>query len=190
MSRGEATRAELVRVARERFAERGYAAVGTEEIVRAARVTRGALYHHFTDKRDLFRAVHEQLEAGLVESIAARIGSIEDPLELIATGLRLFLDDCTEPAFMRIALTDAPGVLGWEQWREIDARYGMGLVVAALQNAMDAGALRRQPVRPLAHLVLGALGEAAFMIANSADPEQARREVEPPLMGLLDGMRA
>ena len=189
MSRGEVTRAELVRVARELFAERGYAAVGTEEIVRTARVTRGALYHHFADKKDLFRAVHEELEAGLVADIAQRIQGIEDAEELIQAGLRTFLDLCTDPAFMRISLLEAPGVLGWEEWRAIDARYGMGLVVASLEGAMEAGVLRRQPVRPLAHIVLAALGEAAFLIANSDDPERARHEVEPPLLGLLDGMR-
>src|SRR5215210_4289609 len=86
--RGDATREALLRVGRRLFAERGFAGVGTEEIVAETGVTRGALYHHFADKRDLFRAVHEQLEAELVESIAARIGSIEDPLELITTGLR------------------------------------------------------------------------------------------------------
>src|SRR4051812_23105210 len=108
MSRAETTRAELVRVARGLFAERGYADVGTEEIVRAARVTRGALYHHFTDKRDLFRAVHEQVESELVESIGRRIGAVEDPGELLVTGVRVFLDECVDPAFMRISLLDAP----------------------------------------------------------------------------------
>src|SRR5688572_15051877 len=122
MSRGEATRAELIRAARALFAERGYAGVGTEEIVAGAAVTRGALYHHFSDKRDLFRAVHEELEQELVASIGDRIAGIEDPWELIVTGVRAFLDACTDPALRRIALLDAPAVLGWEEWREIDAR--------------------------------------------------------------------
>lgn len=186
----EATRGALMRAARELFAERGYAAVGTEEIVRRAKVTRGALYHHFEDKRDLFRAVHEQLERELVESIGDRIAGIEDPWELLVTGVRAFLDACTEPALMRIALLDAPGVLGWEEWREIDARYGMGLVTFGLENAINAGVLRRVEVRPVAHLILGALGEAAFMIANARDPRAARREVEGPLLSLLEGLRA
>jgi len=190
MPRGEVTRAELMRVGRELFTARGYSGVGTEEIVRAASVTRGALYHHFEDKRDLFRAVHEEVEAGLVESIARRIGQVEDPWELLVTGARIFLDECADPAFMQIALLDAPSVLGWREWREIDARYGMGLVVASLENAMAAGVLRRQEVRPLAHLVLAALGEAAFLIANSTDADAARREVEPPLIALLEGLRA
>src|SRR5215212_7250984 len=139
MSRGEATRDALVRAGCELFAERGYAAVGTEEIVARAGVTRGALYHHFVDKRDLFRAVHEQLEQALVADIGARIGGIEDPWKLMETGVRAFLDACTDPAVMRIALLDAPAVLGWAEWREIDAGYGLGLVSFGLQNAMGRG---------------------------------------------------
>jgi AcrR family transcriptional regulator len=186
--RGEATRTTLMRVAHELFAERGYAAVGTEEIVRRADVTRGALYHHFADKKDLFRAVHEELERSLVESIGNDIEGIEDPIELLETGVRAFLDACTDPALMQISLLDAPAVLGWEEWREIDARYGMGLVTFGLQNAMDAGRLRSQDVKPLAHLLLGAMGEAAMLIANAEDPNQARAEVEEPLLALLRGL--
>ncbi|MGH2846194.1 MAG: TetR/AcrR family transcriptional regulator [Thermoleophilaceae bacterium] len=189
MSRGESTRTELLRAARALFAERGFAQVGTEEIVAAAHVTRGALYHHFADKRDLFRAVHEQLEQELVASIGGRLAGIEDPWELIATGVRAFLDACRDPALSRIALIDAPVVLGWEEWREIDARYGLGLVGLALRNAMDRGLFREQPVRPLSHLAIGAMTEAALVIANAQDPEAARREVEPPLLALLGGLR-
>jgi AcrR family transcriptional regulator len=190
MSRGDSTRSELLRVARELFAARGYSGVGTEEIVRAAQVTRGALYHHFSDKQDLFRAVHEQLEAEIVERIAGRIATIEDPWELLVDGVGAFLDECADPAFMQIALTDAPSVLGWREWREIDARYAMGLVTGGLQGAMDAGVLRAQPVTPLAHLMLGALGEAAFLLANADDVQSARREVEPALIAVIEGLRA
>ena len=183
-----ATRAELLGVARRLFAEHGYSAVGTEEIVRAARVTRGALYHHFRDKRDLFREVHESLERDLVERVGAEMAGVEDPIELLERGLGAFLDACTEPAMIRIALIDAPTVLGWEQWREIDAKYGLGIVTSGLLNAMDSGAMPRQDVRPLAHILLGALGEAAMLIANADDPIAARREVEGPLLALLAGL--
>lgn len=179
-------------VARELFAERGYAAVGTEEIVQRARVTRGALYHHFRDKKDLFRAVVEQVEAELAGEIGGRLAGApaEDPSALLAVGVRAFLEHCMDPAFARIALVDAPSVLGWEEWREMDERYGLGLVIAGLQGAMAAGALRDRPVRPLAHLILGALGEAGMLIANADDPRAARAEVEPPLLALLEGLRA
>jgi AcrR family transcriptional regulator len=151
-------------------------------------VTRGALYHHFADKRDLFRAVHEELEQGLVADIGERIAGIDDPWELMVTGVRAFLDACTDPAVMRIALLDAPAVLGWAQWREIDARYGLGLVTFGLQNAMDREVLAPRPVRPLAHLLMGAMAEAAMVIANAADPVAARDEVEAPLLALLEGL--
>jgi AcrR family transcriptional regulator len=189
ISRGDATRAELTRAARELFAERGYAGVGTEEIVARAGVTRGALYHHFEDKKDLFRAVHEELEQGLVAEIGERIGDIENPWESLLAGVRAFLDRCTQPAVIRIALLDAPAVLGWEEWREIDARYGLGLVSAGLQNAMDRGVFAPREVRPLAHLLMGAMTEAAMVIANAPDHGAARREVEPPLLALLAGLR-
>jgi AcrR family transcriptional regulator len=185
----EATRAALLRVARELFAERGYAAVGTEEIVARAGVTRGALYHHFEDKRDLFRAVHEGLEAELVASIGAQVEGIEDPWELLVTGTRAFLDACSDDALRQISLLDAPAVLGWEEWREISARHSAGLVSFALGNAMERGVLRRQEVAPLAQLLQGAMAEAAMIIANAPDQEQARRDVEPAVLGLLEGLR-
>jgi AcrR family transcriptional regulator len=189
MSRGDATRDALLRAGHELFAERGFGDVGTEEIVARAGVTRGALYHHFEDKRDLFRAVHEQLEQELVAGIGERIAGIADPWELVVTGVGAFLDRCTDPAVIRIALLDAPAVLGWAQWREIDARYGLGLVTFGLQNAMDRGVFASQPVRPLAHLLMGAMAEAALVIANADRPAAARDEVEPPLLALLEGLR-
>jgi AcrR family transcriptional regulator len=187
--KAEATRARLLRVSRDLFAKRGYADVGTEEIVRRAKVTRGALYHHFRDKQDLFRAVHEQLEAELVESLGARIAGIEDAGEMLATGLRSFLDACTDPALAQISLLDAPSVLGWAEWREVDARYGMGLVRLGLEAAMEQGVMPRQDPEPLAHLLLAALGEAALLIAHADDPQAARREVEAPLMAVLEGLQ-
>jgi AcrR family transcriptional regulator len=189
--RSETTRAELLRVARELFAERGYAAVGTEEIVKRAQVTRGALYHHFDGKKDLFRAVHMQGEEELTNTIAAQLQQAgPDPYAVLLAGLRTFLDACTDPTVARIALIDAPSVLGWQEWREIDERYGLGLVTLGLQAAMDAGALQPQPVKPIAHLLLGALGEAGMVIANANDRDAARAEVEPALVSLLEGLRA
>lgn len=185
----EATRARLLRVSRELFAKRGYSAVATEEVVRRAKVTRGALYHHFRDKKDLFRAVHEQLEGELVESIGKEISGIQDARELLRTGVRSFLDACTDPALAQISLLDAPSVLGWAEWREVDARYGMGLVRLGLEAAMEQDVVERQDPEPLAHLMLAALGEAALLIANADDPKAARLEVERPLMALLDGLQ-
>jgi AcrR family transcriptional regulator len=120
--RTEATRAQLLGAARALFSERGYSAVGTEEIVARAGVTRGALYHHFADKKDLFRAVHEQIEQELVASIGAKMGAVDDPWELMLTGTRAFLDACLDPAIIRISLLDAPVVLGWQEWSPLGSR--------------------------------------------------------------------
>jgi AcrR family transcriptional regulator len=193
--RAEATRAQLLAVATELFASRGYAAVGTEDVVREAGLTRGALYHHFADKRELFAAVHERVEQDTVAAIGSRMAAAAesgaiDPVELLIIGMRSFLDACMEPAVLRITLLDAPTVLGWARWREVDERYGLGLVINGLEYAMATGALRRQEPRPLAHLLLAAIGEAAQLIAHAEHPEQARAEVEPAMLSMLDGLRA
>jgi AcrR family transcriptional regulator len=185
-----ATREALVQAALELFAKRGYREVGTEEIVSRAQVTRGALYHHFRDKRDLFRAAHERVEKRLAERIANEIAGIDDPWELLIGGLRSFLDACEEPAVKQIALIDAPSVLGWTEWREVDARYGLGLMRVALTAAMDAGVLRRTAVEPLSHLLLASLAEAGLVIADANDPDTARRQVEAAMTEMLEGLRA
>ena len=190
VERSAATRGALIAVARRLFTERGYVEVATEEIVREANVTRGALYHHFSDKRDLFRAVHEQVEEDMVGAITEAIAGIEDPVDLLVAANRRFLDLCTDPNWTRIPLIDAPSVLGWTEWRATDMRHGLGLATMALTTAMDSGALRPAAVRPLAHLLLAAMSEAGLMIAQADDPEAERAEVEPTLVALIDGLRA
>ena len=187
--RSDETRAALIAAARELFADPGYYNVGTEEIVKKARVTRGALYHHFEDKKDLFRAVHEANEERLVMAIAATVEGITDPIELLTQGVRSFLDACGDPALSRISLIDAPGVLGWEEWREIDARYGLGLVTAVLQAAMDGGVIAPLPITTVGHLMLAAMGEAAIMMVLSDDPKKARAEAEEALLALIHGLK-
>lgn len=186
----EATRTALIATARELFAVRGFAAVGTEEIVRATGVTRGALYHHFAGKRELFEAVYEEVERQLVERIAASaISSAGDPLQALHAGAQAFLDACEDPAVRRIALVDAPSVLGWEQWREIGLRYGFGLVQGTVQAAMDAGLIDPQPVVPLAHLLLGAIDEGAMLIARADDGGETRAQVGASVTRFLDALR-
>src|SRR3954454_3010188 len=189
-SEAQATRDALIRGALELFTERGYAEVGTEEIVARAKVTRGALYHHFADKRDLFRAVFERVEGDLMERIGATMEVAEDPWGLMVAGMRAFLDACEEPAVKQISLSDAPAVLGWEEWREIDNRHGLGLTRAALQGAVDSGSIRPIAVEPMAHLFVAALSEAAFVIAHAAQPRKARAEVEEALVQLVEGLRS
>jgi AcrR family transcriptional regulator len=188
--RSRVTREKLVAAARALFAARGYAAVGTEEIVRAAGVTRGALYHQFRDgKEQLFEAVFEVVEAETTQRIAevALIGAA-DPVAALRGGARAFLEICAEPEVERIALLDAPAVLGWARWREIGFQHGLGLVAATLQAGMDAGAIAPAPVTPLAHLLLGALDEGALYVARADDAATARAEVEGVIDRLIGGL--
>ena len=189
--RRAATRAALVGAARPLFAERGYAAVGTEEIVRAAGVTRGALYHHFGGKEALFLAVFEQVEEELLEQIGERVAAsgATDPLAALRAGLDEMLALAADPGLAQITLLDAPAVLGWEQWREVGWRYGMGLTEAVLQAAVEAGEIRDQPLRPLAHVLLGALDEAALYVARAEDQKTAQAQMTAVLEALLQGLR-
>jgi AcrR family transcriptional regulator len=188
-AQSEATRAKLVKVARRLFAKNGYAAVGTEEIVKKAGVTRGALYHQFDDKKDLFLAVFDQVEGEVAQNIAQRALAASGPLDALRVGARLWLDACLDPEVRRIVLIDAPSVLGFEEWREVLTRHGLGLLAAALQAAMDAGAIERQPLMPLAHLITGALDAAALYVAEADDPVAARKEMDPVLERLVETLQ-
>src|SRR5215212_6489289 len=188
--RSEATQAALVATARRLFAERGYAGVGTEEIVSAAGVTRGALYHHYEGKAGLFGAVFEQIEAELAERFANEALSKSDPWDAMVAGLELFLDVCREPEVRQIALLDAPSVLGWTAWREIESRYSLGLIQLGLRNLMEAGVTEPQPIDPLAHAILGMLAEAGLYVAGADDADAAREEMGQVLRGMLEGLRA
>jgi AcrR family transcriptional regulator len=185
----EQTRAALLEAARGLFSGRGYAAVSTEEIVQTAGVTRGALYHHFKDKLDLFTAVVEGVEQEILERVAAAAIAETDPWEQQRVAVGAFLDVCLDPAVQRIVLTDAPSVLGLNAWREIEARYGLALVRAGLQLVMEAGLIEEQPIEPLAHMLLGAMAEGGLLIARADDPAAARREVGDSLDRILRGLR-
>ena len=189
-SRSAATRAALVTAARPLFADKGYAAVGTDEVARAAGVTRGALYHQFAGKEDLFAAVFEQVESELVDGLGAGIAAADptDPVAMLRADIEGWLAACAEPEVHRIVLIDAPAALGWERWREIGQRYGVGLVEAAVQSLIDAGVLPEQPVRPLAHVLIGAIEEAALYAARADDRETATREVRAALVALVGGL--
>jgi AcrR family transcriptional regulator len=185
----DATRSTLLSVARGLFTEHGYATTSTNEIADRAGVTRGALYHHFAAKDDLFRAVFEQLEAEIAEQVARAALAGADPLEQLRLGCRAFLDACLDPAVQRIVLLEGPGVLGWDTWQEIEERYGYGLVATGVGAAISAGAFEQQPVEPLAHVLFGALAQAGLVVARADDPGAARTQMEAATDRLLDGLR-
>jgi AcrR family transcriptional regulator len=187
----EVTQAALLRAARELFAEHGYAGTATEEIVLRAGVTRGALYHQFRDKEDLFRAAYQQIEAEFTQKIAARIRSRiprgATAWQEFREGAQAYLDVALDRDVQRIALLDAPSVIGAGAGREV-GRFGLGLLRGGLQRCMDEGSIAQQPVEPLAHLLRAALTEAAMLIARSPDHTAMRTEAGAAVERLLGGL--
>jgi AcrR family transcriptional regulator len=188
--RSEATRAALIDAARPLFASSGFSAIGTEAIVRAAGVTRGAMYHQFADKTELFAAVFEAVEAEMTRRIDAVVSGSgdSDPIALMKLGAATWLDACAEPEVHRIVLIEAPAVLGWQRWRTISLRYGMGLVQSLVEFAISVGRIAAQPVEPLSHVLIGALDEAALYLAQAEDPARAREEVGAVIDHIVDSL--
>lgn len=182
----EDTRAALIEAALELFAKKGYPDTATEEIIILARVSRGAMYHHFRSKKDLFRAVLEKTEQEFIRRLAEARAPGATMWEQVGNGIQNFLDVCLEPAIQRIVMVDGPAVLGWSTWREIEARYGFGLLQKYLERAMEADEIERQPIQPLTHLLAGALNEAVMFIAHSDDPASTRKVVGESVARLLN----
>jgi AcrR family transcriptional regulator len=173
------TRAVLIAAARRLFGTEGFAEVGTERVAREAGMTRGALYHQFTDKADLFAAVLDQVEAEIAQRVLAAVAGFhpEDTAGMLLAGAEAWLDSSSEPDLQRIVLLDGPSVLGWDRWREICLRHTVGLIAALLQDGIHRGALAKQPVLALTHVLVGAVDEAALYIAQADDPAAARADI-------------
>ena len=181
--RSEATRGKLLAVARRLFRARGYAQTFIEDIAARAGVTKGAFYHHFPDKKAIFLAVFHETEQALMEASAAGACG-PDAWSRFRAGCRAFLEASMDPGVQRIILRDGPVVLGWEAWREIDARYSLGLIEGGLQQAMAEGRVSGS-LKPLAHLLFGALCEGAMMVSRAAKPRAALAEVRGQVDALL-----
>ncbi len=190
--RTAATRAVLTSAARKLFASKGFSEVSTQAIGDAAGVTRGALYHQFADKTELFAAVYEDVEAELVTGVATGIADAQPAgtIEAMRLGARLFLDLCAAPHVQQIVLIDAPSVLGWERWREVGVKYGLGVIEAMLTQGVADGSLPEQPVRASAHVLLAALDEAALYVSRADDPENAREEMYAVCDRIIAGFAA
>jgi AcrR family transcriptional regulator len=186
----EATRRALVSAGRALFGTRGYASVSVEAIARRARVTTGALYHHFGDKQDLFRAVFDRVNAELAERLVAASAQHTDLWSQLIVGCDTWLDACRNGEVRQIVLIDAPSVLGWEEWRQIDSPHGFALTVRGLRAAMDAGVLKRRSPEALAYLLYGALNEAGLALARAEDFDATRAEMHALIVELLGGLRA
>jgi AcrR family transcriptional regulator len=188
------TRAALLRAARELFAEKGYAGTGTEEIVARARVTRGALYHHFRDKPGLFRAVMQAVAGDLAQQLVAQqlTRATADPAgawDQLREGFQAFLDACTGSDFQRIVLIDGPAVLGHGAWSDLVEQHGLGLLQTWLQRAIDDGQIDPLPADPLARLLAALIAEASLCIAQAPDTPRARREAGTIVDRILSGLR-
>jgi AcrR family transcriptional regulator len=188
--RSAATRDALISAARKLWGQRGYAEVGTPEIAKEAGVTRGAMYHQFADKATLFRDVVEAVERDVMARMASMVASsgATTPADMIRAAVDAWLDVSGDPEVRQLILLDAPAVLGWAGFRDVAQRYSLGMTEGLLTEAIRAGQLVRQPVRPLATVMIGALDEAAMAIAMAEDPKRARREIRFVLRRLIDGM--
>ena len=190
------TRAALLRAARELFAEKGYAGTGTEEVVARARVTRGALYHHFGDKPGLFRAVMEAVAGELAQQLvtqelAHQASDTNAAWDQLRDGVQAFLGACTRSSdFQRIVLIDGPAVLGPGAWSDLVEQHGLGLLRTWLQLAIDDHQIDPLPAEPLARLLAALIGEASLYIGQAADPARARRETGATIDRILTGLRS
>ncbi|MEB4211241.1 TetR/AcrR family transcriptional regulator [Mycobacterium sp. 94-17] len=188
--RSAATRDALIAAARKLWGQRGYAEVGTPEITATAGVTRGAMYHQFADKAALFREVVETVEQDVMTRMAVVVAEsgATTPTEAIRAAVDAWLDVSGDPEVRQLILLDAPSVLGWAEFRDVAQRYSLGMTEQMLGEAIRVGQLAEQPVRPLAHVLIGALDEAAMVIATADDPKRARREIGQVMHRLVDAM--
>jgi AcrR family transcriptional regulator len=186
LTKGMATRAHIIGSASTLFTAKGYGATSIEQVLSAAGVSRGALYHHFDSKEALFTAVLEAVEERIATTTAEASRRVRDPLEALRAGCRAWIGLGTDPTVRQVVLLDAPAVLGWQKWREIDARHGFGQLKAGLKKVAGAGRMRTELVDTMAHVLLAALLEIALLVARSADPAAATRTGRAALDHLLD----
>lgn len=189
------TRAALIAAAKQLFSTLGYAGTGTEQVVVLARVTRGALYHHFGSKKELFRAVLEEMEAHLSERLLSlgEVGDLapgQDLWDRICAGYETFIDLSLDPSYQRIVLIDGPAVLGREMWTELAEHDRVSLAVGILQRAIQEGLIDEVPTETTAHLLGAMVGEASILVAHAEDQHAARAEVGAALRRLLQGLRS
>ncbi len=184
------TIAKLVEISRALFAELGYAQTSTEEIVRRAGVTRGALYHHFGNKEGLFQAVVAAVQHDVAQRIVAEAEASTTLWAQLLAGCHAFLKASLDPEVQRILLVDAPAVLGWEQWRKLDAEHSMQTLHWVLTALAQQGLIKVASIAAAVHLLSGAMNEAALWIAQAEQPETALAEAMLTLEQLLNGLRS
>jgi AcrR family transcriptional regulator len=173
VARGEATRSQLIVIARRMFADRGYEGTSIEAVLKEAGVSRGSLYHHFASKEALFEAVAEDVETSVGEQTLAAAGGSDGPVAALRAGFLAWIRLAGDPVVRRILLIDAPSVLGWERWRAMEERHALGLIRAVLQVIAQEGRLPQELAGTLAHVLLASVNEVALLVAWSQDHEAA-----------------
>jgi AcrR family transcriptional regulator len=185
----EQTRDALLSAAEQLFVTRGYASTSIDAVATEARFTKGAVYRHFSDKRALFTAVFERVEIDMMSAMAGQLLDGEISWETATDALSIYLDACTDHRFRRIVLEEAPAVLGWQTWRELDQQYTGDLLRQILSGLMDAGEIPRQPVDLAARLCCATVGEGALAIAQSDNPEETKDQIVLVLARMFAGLR-
>lgn len=186
----EATRQALVDSAVDLFTEHGYSQTSLEEIAKRARVTKGALYHHFGGKQALFEAAFSAVESGVVARLSEVVSDPGDPWEATRSGLRAFLEVCLEPSYQRIVVQDGPAVMGWGRWRDAEEAYTFGVLRTVVSNLIASGEIGDDlPVDALARIMFGALSAGATAIAASSSPMQERADIAVCVERVLNGLR-
>ena len=185
----ETTRAAIVQAAIERFTADGFVRTSIDVVAESARVSKGAVYHHFADKSDLFEAAFVVMEERLLAHLTERVAGIDDPWELIKAGVDAYLAECGQPDFRRIALEEAPVALGWARWKEIEDKYFLGLTAASIRGLAEAGLIDVPPGDLTARMFLAAAGEAGLAIGAASDPDEERQRAGSLVMRFLEGLR-
>jgi AcrR family transcriptional regulator len=188
IERGRATRERLIEAAREQFGAAGYEAASLDAILAAAGVKRGALYHHFESKQELFDAVLDREIAEISRRIAKKAGAASDPVESLRIGCREWLRMALDPAVQRIVLIDPPSVVGWTRWRELDELHTLGGLRRNLELIAEQGRLADGDIDLFAHMLLASLSEAALLIARADKPRSALKVGEATVGTLLAGL--
>jgi AcrR family transcriptional regulator len=186
IERGLATRDRIVSAAMRLFTAVGYEDTSIEDLLADLQISRGALYHHFNGKKELFEAVLERVEADIAQATRDATVGIADPVVALRTGVDAFLRMARDETVKRIVLIDAPAVLGWEKWREIDARHGFGLMKASLKAAAKKKRLRAELIEIYAHILLAGVMETALVIARADDSEKATRNGRAAIAELIN----
>ena len=185
----ESTRQALVDSGLDLFTKRGYAGTSLEAIVKRARVTKGALYHHFSGKQALFEAAFDQVETSAMNKLTEAVAGEGTAWERALEGIHAYVGVCLEPAYQRIVIHEAPVVMGWERWREAEEHFSYGLVRETVESLVEAGEIEQLPVEVTARILFGALSAGAETIAGSPDPKKTAMDVTKTITTVMTGMR-